>query len=82
VYFSQNVCTNLFTALLVSVSHLPRQPIHLTGMAFQEADQTAYIITKVQLVMGTAKGTLKCAVLAHNTMPHMSQILRELQLSC
>ena len=33
------------------------------------------IITQVDLVLGTI--TLKCAVLSHNTMPQMSQVLRE-----
>ena len=36
------------------------------------------IITQVQLVLLTKKGhSLKCAVLSHNTMPQMSQVLRE-----
>jgi hypothetical protein len=29
------------------------------------------------LVLGTIKATLKSAVLSHNTMPQMSQVLRE-----
>ena len=35
------------------------------------------IITQVHLVLGTIKPTLNCAILAHNTMPQMSQVLRE-----
>ena len=34
------------------------------------------IITQVHLVLGTLKGH-KCAVLSHNTIPQMSQVLRE-----
>ena len=30
--------TNLFTSLLVGISHLPRESIHQTGVAYQEAD--------------------------------------------
>jgi hypothetical protein len=35
------------------------------------------IITRVHHVLGTIKATLKCVVLSHNTMPQMSQVLRE-----
>jgi hypothetical protein len=36
------------------------------------------IITQMYLVLGTKKkATLKCAVLSHNTMPQMSQVLKE-----
>ena len=35
------------------------------------------VITQVHLVLGTIKGHLKCVVLSHNTMPQMSQVLRE-----
>jgi hypothetical protein len=34
------------------------------------------VITQVHLVLGT----IKCAVLSHNTIPQMSQVLRELAI--
>jgi hypothetical protein len=37
-YLSQMFSTNLFTSLLVSISPLQRSSIHLTGVAYQEAD--------------------------------------------
>ncbi len=38
VYFSQILFTNVFKSVLVSISPLPRQSIHLTGVAYQDAD--------------------------------------------
>ena len=59
-------------SMLVSISPLSRLSIHLTGVTYQEADKKNMIITQVHLVLGT-----KCTDLSHNTMPHMSQVLRE-----
>jgi hypothetical protein len=35
------------------------------------------IINQVHLVLGRKNGTIKCAVLSHNTMPQITHVLTE-----
>jgi hypothetical protein len=39
------------------------------------------IITQMHLMLGKIESTLKCAVLSHNTMPQMCQVLSESAIS-
>jgi hypothetical protein len=57
-YFSQVLCTNLFTSLLMSISPLSKESIHLTIVAYIEADLNSMLITQVHLVLGTKQRSL------------------------
>ncbi len=48
-YFSQIMFTNLSKSVLVSPSPLPRQSIHLTGVAYQDTDWTAWLLHRCVL---------------------------------
>lgn len=64
VYFSQILCTNVFKSMLVNSSPLPRQSIHLTGVAYQDLIKQRNYHTGVPRA-----GHSKCAVLSHDTTP-------------
>ena len=72
-YLYQMLCTNLFTSLLVSISISPRKSIHLTGVAFQEAEKNTTIITQEHLVLGTIKGHSKmCSLVTQHNATDVS----------
>ena len=65
------LCTNLFTYLLVNIPPSTWHGISINGL-------DSRIITQVHLVLGARKGHSKmCSIAKHNTMPQMSQDLRE-----
>ena len=76
VPYAQKVC---FSQISVSEHFSFAKIIHLPDMCgISRSWLNSMIITQVHLVLGTIKKvTLKCAVLSHNTMPQMSQVMRE-----
>ncbi len=67
----------VFVHVPLNASELLSPTSHLTGVAYLDADQIAWLLHRCILGWPQLKSTLKCAVLSHSTMPQVSQVLRE-----